>query len=58
MVGLSNHSSLKMVVPPEFVAVTVTNDGSALTCCTAYNVNMVPRSRAKIMTDFNNTLLI
>ena len=47
-----------MVVPPEFVVVTVTPDGNALTCCTAYDVNMLLRSRARRMTDFNNTLLI
>jgi hypothetical protein len=47
-----------MIDPPEFVAVTVTNDGNALTCCIAYGVNTLLRSRTRRMTDFNNTLLI
>jgi hypothetical protein len=47
-----------MAVPPEFVVVTVTNDGNALTCCIVNNVNMLLKSRARRITDFNNILLI
>jgi hypothetical protein len=50
--------TVSVVIPPEFVAVTVTNDDAALPDCTAYEVNMLPISRTRRMTDFNNTLLI
>jgi len=46
------------VIPPVFVAVTVTNEGDALACCTVYVVKTLLTSRMMRIIDFNNTLLI
>jgi hypothetical protein len=47
-----------VVTSPVLVVVTVTNEGDALICCTVNVVNMLLRSRATRIADFNNTLLI